>query len=374
MATREFVVGGQDLDRALEEVLLKIRETEKNRRELSSLLSCLKDKPLPQEFSSKVLEQRFTTVVRKLQKIEAKVAAVDSGFLGEELHALDLMMIRGVAVIFHYNGGTKLEGVEYYPNPLPSARLVCSTEPMDSFEFEALTSIERLLTELRLAIETAEKYQPDLLLLDGSLLPRYLDPSALDGEVASRLHLLLQAYRQLYSLCTDSGVMLAGVVKDCRSSHFLGILRQLLPSLGVTLPPEKEEFLEHLKDTVLLDCLLSVGERTFSFRCSEEFPIYAFYIKTVPEDRPLRVEFLNTPSQQINPSKTEGSAGTADRVAEVIYAISAHHPSFAVPAPLVEADLCAHLFREELELVHETLLNRMGFSTILDTRRERRPF
>jgi hypothetical protein len=61
-------------------------------------------------------------------------------------------------------------------------------------------------------------------------------------------------------------------------------------------------------------------------------------------------------------------------VAEVIYAISAHHPSFAVPAPLVEADLCAHLFREELELVHETLLNRAGFSTILDTRRERRPF
>jgi hypothetical protein len=373
MATQEFVVGGQDLDRALEEVLLKIRETEKSRRELSSLLSCLKDRPIPQESCAEVLDHKFTTVVRKLQKIEAKVAAVDSGFLGQDLHALDLMMIRGVAVIFHYNGGTRLEGVEYYPNPLPSARILCSTEPMDSFEFDALTSIERLQTELRLAMETAEKYHPDLLLLDGSLLPRYLDPSMLDGEVASRLHLLLQTYRQLYSLCTESGVLLAGVVKDCRSSYFLEILRRLLPSFGVKLPPEKEEFLVHLRDTVLLDCLLAVGERTFSFRCSKDFPIYAFYIKTVPDDRPLRVEFLNT--EPITPSsQTEGFAGTADRVAEVIYAISAHHPSFAVPAPLVEADLCAHLFREELELVHETLLSRMGFSTILDMRRERRPF
>jgi hypothetical protein len=372
METQEFVVGGEDLDRALEEVLLKVKETEEKRRELASLLSCLKEKTLPESFSHEILERRFTIHVRKLQKIEAKVAAVDSGFLGEELHALDLMMIRGVAVIFHYNGSTKLEGVEYYPNPLPSARLVCSTEPMDSFEFEALTSIERLLTELNLAIQTIEKYRPDLLLLDGSLLPRYLDPAMFDGRVASKLHLLFQVYRHLYSICMDTKVMLAGVVKDCRSNYFLGILRRLLPSLGITLPPEKEEFLEHLKDTVLLDCLLSVGERTFSFRCSREFPIYAFYLKTVPEDRPLRIEFLDIPHQQID-SSSQG-AGTADRLAEIIYAISAHHPSFAVPAPLVEADLCAHLFKEELELVHETLLSRMSFSSILEPRRDRRPF
>jgi hypothetical protein len=374
MPTQEFVVGGENLDQALEEVLLKIKETEEKRRELSSLLSCLKEKSIPQDFSPEILEQRFTLSVRKLQKIEARVAAVDSGFLGEELHALDLMMIRGVAVVFHYNGGTKLEGVEYYPNPLPSARLVCSTEPMDSFEFEALTTIERLMTELRLAIETVEKYHPNLLLLDGSLLPRYLDSVTFSGRVASRLHLLFQVYRQLYSLCAEAGVFLAGVVKDCRSNYFLTLLRKLLPRMGIALPPEKEEFLNHMKDTILLDCLLAVGERTFSFRCSEEFPIYAFYLKTVPEDRPLRIEFLNVPSQQILSSSQNEGAGTADRVAEIIYAISAHHPYFAVPAPLVEADLCAHLFREELELVHEILLSRAGFGSIVEMRRERRPF
>jgi hypothetical protein len=164
------------------------------------------------------------------------------------------------------------------------------------------------------------------------------------------------------------------VVKDCRSNYFLTLLRKLLPRMGIALPPEKEEFLNHLKDTILLDCLLAVGERTFSFRCSEEFPIYAFYLKTVPEDRPLRIEFLNVPSQQILSSSQNEGAGTADRVAEIIYAISAHHPSFAVPAPLVEADLCAHLFREELELVHEILLSRAGFGSVVEMRRERRPF
>ncbi|MEM2282264.1 MAG: DNA double-strand break repair nuclease NurA [Candidatus Hadarchaeales archaeon] len=361
MTTREFVVGGEDLDRALEEVLLRIRETEQKRKEIASLLLPLKEQPLPQELAGEALENSFILKVRRIEKLESRIAAVDSGFLGEELHTLDLMMVRAVAVIFQYDGGTELEGVEYYPNPVPSAKLLCSMEPMDSFEFETLTSIERLSAELRMAIETARKYRPDLLLLDGSLLPRYFDPANLRGEVAAKLHALLQQYRELYSLCAETGVMLAGVVKDCRSNYLLKSLLRVLPRLGIKFSPEDEEFLKHLRDTVFLDSLLSVGERTFSFKCSDEFPLYAFYLKSVPEDRPLRIEFL-------------GGAGTAVRVAELVYAISAHHPSFAVPAPLVEADLRAHLFKEELELVHETLVDRMGFTSLLDLRRERRPF
>lgn len=358
MPTKECVVSGWELDKALEEVLLRVKETEEKRREIARRLRSLNNYKLPAGFSS---DDSLIIPVRKIDKIEATVAAVDSGFLGEEFHALDLVMIRSVAVVFKYNGGTKLEGVEYYPTPAPSARLLYSMEPIDSFEFENLASIERMYTELKLAMETLERYQLDFLLLDGSLLPRYVFETLPRGETLAKLNLLFRTYEELYEICREKKISLVGVVKDCRSNHFVRLLDQLLEKYQVEMDPELRNFMKRLRDTVLLDALLSVGERTFSFRCSEEQPVYAFYLKTVPEDRPLRIEFL------------EG-AGTVDRIAEVLYAISAHHPSYAVPAPLVEADVRAHLFKEEMELVHENLIHLSGFSSILELRRERKPF
>ncbi len=357
MSTREFVVGGdRDFEQVFEELILKIRETDEKRRLVASLISHLKHRALP---SPKLIEPPLVHPVNKLEKIEAKVAAVDSGFLSESLHSLDLMMIKGVGVIYNYNGHTYLEDVEYYPSPLPSAKLLYSTEPLDSFESESLLSIERMLIEINLALEIVEKYGPDYLLLDGSIQPRYLPRPF--GYLENKISILLRRYRELYTVCEERGVNLVGVVKDCRSNHFIRTLLEILSDVNIKLPQELREFVRHLRDTVLLDCLLLPGERSCVFRCSDELPLFSFYIKTVPNDRPLRIEYL-------------GGTGAADKIAEVIFAISAHHPEYAVPAPLVVADMCAHLSREELQLVKQDLLHQVGLGSLIDLRRDKRPF
>ena len=368
------------VEQALVELAERIREHDRRRRKIAEVLKGLKGRANPagagEPTFEEISENYFTKTVGRHGLSDTTVIGVDGGLLTQQLHGLDLILVRAVASIFHYIGG-ELNGAEYYPNEFPSPKLVDLTEPLDAREFEFMVGVERQLAELELAIQTADSRHANLLLLDGSVVPQYVDRSVQGHRALKSYRKLFGMFSELYEVCASTGTMLAGAVKDSRSSRFIDILeRKVFPSLP-ELSPDEQEVLANSRDTVLLDRVLEVGERTSSFRYAENPAdvlrdlgewagrIHVFYVKVVPYDRPLRVEFVDC---------SDGAAGMADRVASLIYSLSAHHDAFGLPSVLIEADARARLHEEEICMVRDSIVDFLGPSMTLDLRRHRWPF
>lgn len=131
------------------------------------------------------------------------------------------------------------------------------------------------------------------------------------------------------------------------------------------------------RDTAFLDYFLKPGERTFTFRYAEEpaisfkdlsdwrNKIYSFYIKPVPYDRPTKVEFVET---------SGNLQDTTEKVATLMNSLSTSHEACALPSVLIEADARASLAKEDISILRDSIADRLEPSTMLDLRRERRPF
>jgi hypothetical protein len=191
---------------------------------------------------------------------------------------------------------------------------------------------------------------------------------------------LIGAYVGLYQACADSGTLLAGAVKDSRGARLIDILtNKVFPSTGgLGLGQEDLDVLERSRDTILFDHLLRVGERTSAFTYAEKpasyvlgdlgrwgEKVYAFYLRTVPFDQPLRVEFVDWKGEP---------AETARRISSLVYPLSSYHDAFGLPSVLTEADVCARLAGEDLEIVRDGITDRLGPAALQDLRRKRRPF
>jgi len=361
----------------LANIAKRIREQEGKRRKVAEALAGLRDVKL--EGVEEIIEPSLVKPVEQDALTNLTVAGVDGGMLEQQFHGLDLILLRAVVAIFHYREAG-LEWAKYFPGEMAFPRLIDVAEPLDAKEFELLAGMERQLIELEHATEAIRANEVKFLLLDGSVVPQYIDRFPHNQSLLERYHKLINAYTKLYETCAESGALLAGAVKDSRGRRFVDILRcKVLPSLGGLGLKQKElEVLERSRDTVLLDHVLGVGERTFTFRYAEKPAsyvlrdlggwagrIHAFYLKTVPFDRPLRVEFVDFGGEP---------AGTADRIASLVYALSSHHDAFGLPSVLIEADACARLAEEDLCIVRDSIADRIGPSALLDLRRHRRPF
>jgi hypothetical protein len=217
-------------------------------------------------------------------------------------------------------------------------------------------------------------------------VPQYVDRFPHGKKVTKAYRGLLEAFSNLYEVCEKSNVMLAGAIKDSRGTRFLDILRhKILQKLvddqnlhgddGSTLL-RSDDLLASSRDTAFLEYMLEAGERSCVFKYADApgalldinkwgQKIYAFYIKTVPYDYPLRVEFVDPRGE---PTKT------AERVASVVYALSQHHDAYGLPSVLIEADACARLAESDLDIVHDSIVDRLGPSVLMDLRRNMRPF
>jgi hypothetical protein len=189
--------------------------------------------------------------------------------------------------------------------------------------------------------------------------------------VKKNFDLMLSKVQELYEISAKKKCALIGCVEDSRGNRWRSILQE---SLGI-------EELEEYHDAVLLNELLSKGERSFVFSYTKkpsEHPIlnefrqewqdkiFAFYIKPSQFDFPLRVEFLNPEGSR--PEKR------VEEIAGIVLAQSSMHKEYAFPAVLIEADLRARLRPEEINLVKDRLLDKLGRNALILRRRDRRPF
>ena len=358
----------------ISEAVENISETDKKRRILSQKLLPLNRLNLLEAKSADLLEEKMILPVKKAG-LECKIAGADSGFIGKDLLALDLVLIRAIGAVFSYKKGI-LQKAEYFPSFYSFPEPSLGTASLEADEFQCSKSIQRLIKEIETAQSLIEKFKPDYCFLDGSIVPQYADKPRKDSKIKSAYHEMLEQFQLLYATAEKNNCELVACVEDSRGSRFRQILQQQLLANQAFL----SEQLEGCYDAILLDYLLQPGERSmaFSYTASiKEHPILmdfdeqwsksvmAFYIKPVAFDRPLRVEFLH--------KNSDGVSKHAGEIASMVYAQSCMHREYAFPAILIEADLHARLTPEEIEIVYDKILNKLGKSFKLRLRRDNRP-
>jgi len=382
-----------DLQKQMSNVVKDLVKIEKHKNLFSKILRSVKTKTrfssLPKVGRLDLLEDKLVYQVTPTNLRGLCVAGVDGGVLNRSLQCADLIITRAVAAIFRYESD---EGpnVDYFPDRFPEPKIIVNITPLNKINSEVNVNLERLKTELEVAIKVQDEYSVDVILLNGSLLPQTTDkPHGSTSLLFRKYEQILDLYIKLYEKSIETNTILAGVIEDSRSTRFIQILNRLLPHLIYRYSELKEllsfdyrQVLKLMRDSDFLFRFLDVGERTLVFCYSEKpqehpilkdleekgwnKPINVFYLKTVEFDIPIRVEFLTFRDNPIN---------LANRLASIIYPLSSYHSEYATPSVIIEADARARLLESDLEIIYDSLVHAVGFlPSLLKLRRDRRPF
>ncbi|MFH0714820.1 MAG: DNA double-strand break repair nuclease NurA [Candidatus Diapherotrites archaeon] len=349
---------------AIQEAVQRIQANRKEQQGAWKRLGFLREKNL-QELGKEFLESAFATPVQSIPS-EGKIAGTDSGFEKQELHALDLTLIRAGAVCFEYEKNA-LKRCTYWPSSFTYPEPFLGSRALEREESEKSVSVQRLLKEVEACKEIIERDSPRFAFLDGSLVPQFQDKPNGKSELNFSYETLVFAFQQLYETAEKNKCQLVGCVEDSRGNRIKQMLEESL-----------HENLNGLNDIALLEGLLHKGERSFVFSYTKspqehaivkdfsstwQESLHAFYLRPSLYDVPLRVEFVSK-----NPLKD------VQRVAETVYAQSSAHQEYAFPAVLIEADLRAKLRPEEVRLVNDQVFDQIGRNVVVFKRRDRRPF
>lgn len=398
-ARKEEILGQQ-----IKSIAKEMREIIHARREIGEIFKklapCVDLGWLMQYDNCNFGDPAFVNQIQPIDLGGLKVAAVDGGLAHQSLMSADFLFIRAIGVIFTFCG-MDAPLVKYYPNENNNYVFSAFQTPISSHKLEICSSIERARLEVRLATEIIEKYAPlEMMILDGSICMEPVDVLfSSNDDVLPQYRNLLDAYAKLYQVCQDHNVLLVGCVKDSRSARLCQILSDVLPMLIKRNPKLRElttvnykQYLQVFRDIDLFNQILQPGERTAAFRSSptagekrfsntmhtvkdflsDSVPIdfYAYYMKPVPLDAPMRVEFF----ARANKSEV---AKKADLIARLLLPMSSGHEGFAAPVPQIEADLRARLDPTEIDLFINELMREIGLDLslgFLKKRRDRRPF
>ncbi len=308
-----------------------------------------------------------------------RVCGVDGGVAKKSLHGFDCILVRAAAACFHYKSG-KMVKVEYFPSRIPSPKADI-LEALSDLEWAHFSSIMRQNLEAGTALEALDKLRPDVLLMDGSIVPYYSDRPARTSGIYRHYTSMIQTFMSLYRMCMDKGVALAGVIEDSRGTSYCSMInREVMSRVSHPRTAEMGELLERTRDTNLLYWVLEKGHRSRIFPYSdkpEEHPVLrdfgelagrvnSFYLKTAEHDRPVRVDML---------ARSDGVTGEADALASTLLAVSGQHSGYGLPAPLIEADNVAKLSDSEVENFYSHILSFAGnIPSVMRLRRDQRPF
>ncbi|TXT56882.1 MAG: hypothetical protein BAJATHORv1_20479 [Candidatus Thorarchaeota archaeon] len=383
----------RNLDRMLSLLVEEIERIESTRSRFGAVLKEIKKKIDLKRFprlAESTMDSKFTIDILPTSLSGLRIAGVDGGLVRRRFRSMDLLLTRGIAVVFRFQSS---EGpvVDFYPDafPEPVVRPIMLT--LSGSELDQLSSLERIAAELQVTLAVLDEYPTDLILLDGSLFYHPKDRPPSGSLVSEKFEQVLALYRQLYTTAVKKRTTLVGIVKDSRSSRIVNMLGEILPH--VIREPSVFELMHGIdyrwllkisRDCDLLDTFLEEGERTFAFRYSLEFAqnqlslpsdlsewassIWVTYLKTARDDLPLRVEVLVKNSEDKVPE-------IIDKALAAILPLSWQHPEYGVPSPILEADARAKISLNETQLIINRLMALSGLTyATLEKRRSRNPF
>lgn len=383
----------RDLDKMLSKLVEEIERVEVTRRDFGRVLTDIKESIDLARFSAiaaDIPEKHLTKKIIPVSLSGLSIAGIDGGLVRRRFRSMDLIMTRGVAVVFEF-GPKEGPRVKFFPEPFPEPSVKPVLLTLSSPELEQISSLERIATEIRVAMSVLEEFHTDIVIMDGSLLYHPRDRPQVSSPAHDKFQEVLALYKQLYNKAKATGVALVGVVKDSRSTRIANIMGEILPH--VLRRPEFFEkmqgidyrwLLKNSRDCDILDTFLEEGERSFAFRYSAEISgssnsldnelkkwmssIWVTYLKTASEDLPLRIEMLLYGDQVLDAEKL-------DRALAAILPLSWQHPEYGIPTPILEADTRARISMNETRLVVDRLMALSGLTyTKLEQRRSRNPF
>ncbi len=342
--------GPEDLREVARKIRQKILEKVQQRRKLAAALRSLK--------SYKVNSESFgeSMVIEKIPEGAPRenfsVVGVDGGLLKSNLHGIDLVMVRAVAVNFNFRQ-EKLQSSEYLGDDAPEVFLDVLPEEIP---LELYANLFRVRREISMALKAVEYFAPDYLLLDGPVYPHpSLEICKTIPELKGEYKRLLNLYSTLERLCEEHSCILAGVIEDSKSGYFVREITRLLPI--------KESSWRGIRDTVLLSEVLDPGERTFPFMVplqSSPFrkKVLASYLRSSGLDRPYRIEVC-----------TDSFEDVAE-IARLVAFLSAFK-GYSLPSVLIEADLRAKIPKSFKEYFLR-LINLPFETALMELRRRER--
>lgn len=343
------------IEKEIEKINTSISEFNKKKRLLAQAIYPIKE-----------LEPEFIKKIEKKDLHEIKIAALDSGFIVKDFDIIEIYISKTAGFIAEYKEN-KLTEHYYWPKPL-MPRLQSN---FNSFSKNNFGNIYRMENEIDLATEIIEKFQPNYLLIDGSITPQYIDFILIEKneEIKEKVDILLEKYQKLYDLAIEKNCMLIGCVEDSSSRLLIKTIKNTVLQKHRLLNIES---LENMNDSNLLEFFLEKGERTkeISYSIDEsnnktdklKEKILITYLKANELDKPLRLEFLKEQRESID-----------DKIG-IIYSLSSYHKEYAYPAPLVEADLKSRLNDSDINLIMDRITAKKDHLSTMILRRDKRPF
>lgn len=383
----------RNLDKMLSQLVEEIERVEVTRKEFGRVLTDIKrniDLGSFPAIAVDIPEKYLTKTIAPVSLSGLSIAGIDGGLVRRRFRSIDLVLTRGIAVIFEF-GPKEGPSVKFFPEPFPEPSVKPMLLTLSGLELEQIASLERIATEIRVALAVLEEFHTDIVLIDGSLFYHPRDRPQVISPVYDKFQEVLALYRQLYNKAKKTGVTLVGIVKDSRSTRVTHIMGEILPHV-LRNPAIFEKMqgidyrwlLKNSRDCDILDTFLEEGERSFAFRYSTEISttsnsannelkkwassIWVTYLKTASEDLPLRIEMLLHGTPGLEPDKL-------DCALAAILPLSWQHPEYGIPTPILEADTRARISMNETHLVVDRLMALSGLTyTKLEKRRSRNPF
>ncbi|MBI2543506.1 MAG: DNA double-strand break repair nuclease NurA [Candidatus Aenigmarchaeota archaeon] len=327
--------------------------------------------------SDEVLEEKIIIPIQRAELDNIKIAGVDGGMVKKSFQGLDLILLRAIGVVFSYQNN-KLSSVDYYPDAIPQPEPKTILDPFNDLEFEVNSNIERQIKEISTARETIEKFEPDVLFLNGSVIPQYTFVPSKGSSLHVNYKRMIDAYQKLFEVVKGRKTILAGATEDSRGTRFCEVLNDImLTHFNPHMEPETKLTLLRSRDSNLLNYTLNHGERSLMFpysknptkhpilrEFSERKKIMCFYIKTAELDTPIRIEFF----------ADKGMIDKANFISSILLSLSVHS-GYGTPSVIIEADQRAKLEERDLELFYHDVINKTGNpASLLEQRRTKRPF
>ena len=382
----------KDLDRMLSLLVEEIERVEVTRAGFGKVLSQIKNDIDLGKFpaiATKTVEKPLVTRISSTDLAGLKICGVDGGLVRRRLRSMDLIITRGVAVIFEF-GPEEGPMVDFYPDPFPKPTIKPVMLSLPSQEIDQLASLERVTSELKVTLSVLDEFNTDLILTDGSLFYHPRDRPQSGSAAYEKFQEVLALYRQLYSKARKKKTQVIGVIKDSRSTRVVNILGEILPH--ILHNPSIFEMMQGIdyrwllkmsRDCDILDTFLDEGERSFAFSYSTELSqnsitlssdlsnfahsIWITYLKTARDDLPLRIEVLVKDS--------ENGVRELNRALSAILPLSWQHPEYGIPSPILEADTRARIKSNEIRLIIDRLMALSGLTyASLEKRSSRNPF
>ena len=383
----------KNLDKLLSQLVKEIERIEVTKNRFGEVLQKIKDKINLAKFpaiASGIVEEVLVKKVKPTRLSGLRIAGIDGGLVRRRFRSMDLILIRGIAVIFQF-GPEEGPNVEFYPDPFPEPQIRPMMLTLSGAELDQLASLERVAAELRVTLAVLDNYHTNLILVDGSIFYHPRDRPQIGSVVYEKFQEVLSLYKKLYNNARKKGTTLVGIVKDSRSSRVTNILGDVLPH--VMRDPVIFEMMQGVdyrwllkisRDCDILDTFLDEGERSFLFRYSSELQsasnslpddlanwassIWVTYLKTARDDLPLRIEILTD-------NNSESDVLKIDKALAAILPLSWQHPEYGIPTPILEADTRAKITANETNMVIDRLMALSGLTyTTLEKRRSRNPF